>query len=300
MQGCRTVTHTLIPMSHYSSPATFTPDSIESANQTLRDGVARVLRRYAAEPGQWAEYEDIVAESWLAFLNSRRDGSFDGIEPAVRASGGDDRRVRKVQWIFVTRCAEYEALNFLRSRWNLRQRDWPQMEDGEDWDAPDPSPSTGRFLQPELAEALKGAFLAQRVKKGERGEKAAARDVRILDLKIRGYSDDGIAVELGCTPKSAKSWQRDVRARLRRIVAQGGLDLPDFPTPAAGHTCARCAAPAHSWHHIVPKRAGGEDHETVPLCLECHSEAENWNMRQEWPGMSPDDWRTLYAEWLAL
>lgn len=297
---CRDAAPYLQTMSPYSTPAAFNPQHVESIDQTLRAGVTRVFRRYAAEPWQWREHEDVVAEAWLVFLKTRKDGTFDGIEGSVRESGGDDRRVRKVQWVFVTRCAEYEAFNFLRSCWRLRQHDWPQTEDGEDLDVPDSSPSTGRFLRPELAKALEQAFLAQRSKRGARGEKAAARDVRILDMRIRGYSFDGIAVELGCTPASAESWQRDVRARLRRIVTQGGLDLPDFPAAAAGNACARCAAPAHSWHHVVPRRAGGEDYETVPLCLECHSEVENWYMRQECPDMTPEDWRTVYAEWLTL
>lgn len=284
-----------------SSPSTphthrFDIENIEAVDAVLRAGVRRTFNHWGADGWEWRDFEDVVGEAWVDFLQAKRDGRLQEVRESVAASGGDEDRIRKVHWVFVTRIAEYEGLNYLKGHWHLRTASWPaEWEEGEKIQV---SPSTGRRLRREFAEALTEAFLDQRVKKGARGAAAASRDVSILDLSIQGYSDDGIAMELGCTPASAKSWRRDIKARLRRIADAGGLDTPDHPAPAPGHTCARCGAPAHSWHHIVPRRAGGEDGETTPLCLDCHSEAENWYMRQERPGLTAADWRTIFEEWL--
>ena len=64
------------------------------------------------------------------------------------------------------------------------------------------------------SDTLEEAFLQQRNKKGDRGRKAAARDVKILEMIIQGYSNDGIALEIGSTPTSVATYRKQIRRRL--------------------------------------------------------------------------------------
>ncbi len=160
-------------------------------------------------------------------------------------------------------------------------------------------PHSFRSLRRDIADLLEEEFYLQRAKRGARGHAAAKREVNLLKLTIEGFSDDGIALELGASPGSIPTWRRQVKARLRRIQATGGIDLPDQPLRAAGQTCVRCGVAAHSLHHIVPRRAAGPDDSAnlVPLCLDCHSEVEAEYMRQERPGLKPADWQGIFERW---
>lgn len=275
------------------------PEAVEAA---LWLGANKQLR-LLGEWGLGGDFNDILQSAWCDWLESVAGGDIERLKQNVAATASTPEEIRlrtsRAVFSFLQQVGRYAAWNHVK-----RNRSFaPVSLDVGDLDIRDAetvrtAARTGRRLPRWMEEPLETAFLAQRAKKGKRGEEAARRDVRVIAFAIEGYSDDGIAMELGCTTQSAKSWRAQAKARLRRVVAQGGLDTPDFPIPASGHECARCHAPAHSWHHVVPQRAGGQDLETVPLCLECHSEAEGWYMRQERPGLTADDWRAIYNEWL--
>lgn len=64
--------------------------------------------------------------------------------------------------------------------------------------------------------------------------------------------------------------------------------------------CVRCGAESATYHHVVPRRHGGEDSisNLAILCINCHSDVENWYLRQDRSGLKPDDWRRIFREWL--
>lgn len=83
-------------------------------------------------------------------------------------------------------------------------------------------------LPQEISAALFEEFFKQRKPSGPRagaenrtgGKRrlaAAARDTLIVDLLWQGYSDEGVAMEIGCTYYSLRTYRRQIKDRLRSI-----------------------------------------------------------------------------------
>lgn len=280
--------------------AAFNLDSVEHIDFVLGIGVRRQLR-VLDEIAAWQEIEDVQQEAWIGFLAARQRGELVRLAEDVRGGCATDEefvgRFRRAAWMFVQRCGEFAAWNYVKRRFIHDVRAVELTPEAEE--CVQVMPHSFRSLRKEFAALLEEEFYLQRAKRGARGRAAAKRDVAVLKLAIEGFSDDGIALEIGSTPEACKSWRAQVKARLRRIQATGGIDLPDQPLRAAGQTCVRCGAPAHSLHHIVPRRAAGPDEPAnlVPLCLDCHSEVEAEYMRQERPGLKPADWQGIFERW---
>ena len=58
----------------------------------------------------------------------------------------------------------------------------------------------------------------------ERGRRAASRDVAILNLIAQGYSDEGIALEIGATYASVRTYRKHLKNSLKSILE--GLSTP--------------------------------------------------------------------------
>lgn len=71
-------------------------------------------------------------------------------------------------------------------------------------------------LPPNVRSDLAKIFLECRNKRGDRGRTAASRDAAILDLLARGYSDDGIALELGISWYSVREYRKIIKRNLRK------------------------------------------------------------------------------------
>lgn len=72
------------------------------------------------------------------------------------------------------------------------------------------------ILDTEIIESLIELFLAARIKKGQRGLEAATRDARIVAMLCEGYSDIGIAQELGTKTENIKKYRQHIRKVLEK------------------------------------------------------------------------------------
>lgn len=73
-------------------------------------------------------------------------------------------------------------------------------------------------LSPDVAAQLAELLLKCRAKRGERGKRAAWRDVQICDFLSRGYSDDGIALEMGLSYTSVREYRKRLKEKLRQLT----------------------------------------------------------------------------------
>jgi DNA-directed RNA polymerase specialized sigma24 family protein len=79
-------------------------------------------------------------------------------------------------------------------------------------------------LPPEQAAALLRIFYDSRSKRGRRGLMAAVRDVRIVNCVVMGYTNTGIAHELGLpSRREASHYRLSIRARLRNYAERKGV-----------------------------------------------------------------------------
>lgn len=81
-------------------------------------------------------------------------------------------------------------------------------------------------LDSEINNALLNEFYQQRVKRGERGLEAAMQEVLILDLLHQGWSDEGIALELGIAWWSVRTYRNRIRERLRILAEKKNISIP--------------------------------------------------------------------------
>lgn len=73
----------------------------------------------------------------------------------------------------------------------------------------------------EIRPAVEKLFLDCRRKRGERGAAAACRDAEILDMLTRGYSDEGISLELGIPWVSIREYRKIIKRNLRKALDTG-------------------------------------------------------------------------------
>lgn len=95
--------------------------------------------------------------------------------------------------------------------------------EGESLDLPaaDDEPRVG--LPEEITVPLWEMLYASRKRAGgERAAQAADRDLAILWFISRGFSNEGIAQELGQSPANIRRYRVDIRERLERIANQSG------------------------------------------------------------------------------
>ena len=80
------------------------------------------------------------------------------------------------------------------------------------------------FVSPlEVSESqLADLFLKHRKKKGRRGYSASLRDAKICNLILSGYSNAGIAQEMGITADNVRRYRTDIRDRLSKIAQESG------------------------------------------------------------------------------
>lgn len=124
----------------------------------------------------------------------------------------------------------------------------------------------------------------------------ADRIASALMLAVEGYSNHDIAHRLGLAESTIESYLKDGRAALA-----GWHEENTFDTPLTT-TCRVCStAEQITIHHIVPRHAGGVDvvENLVSLCRQHHADIENWNIRNQWHGMTDEDWCELFQEWLS-
>jgi len=76
-----------------------------------------------------------------------------------------------------------------------------------------------KFEQPELVEELKSILYAQRKKGGHRGKTAADQEVRIIQMVVEGYNDDGIGMELNLKPDTIRHYRNIIRRRLEQHIS---------------------------------------------------------------------------------
>ena len=156
-------------------------------------GVLSVFRQRGELYELWDELRDeLVHEGFISYLKNRQ-----------LPKPGDDA----IQaWTYAYRCGRSAALVWMRRQSRERQalRDY------------NPNNIEHSDLPMQLKRQLFDALLAERKKKGTRGKMAAARDVAIISLAVQGYSDEGIAQELGLSVNSIPTLRRRARARLRK------------------------------------------------------------------------------------
>lgn len=158
----------------------------------LRCGCLQQCRRWSVAITDGL-LDELIQESWLYVCQYAQSRSF-----------VDERDF----WKFCANYAQYATRKYLVAQW----RHWHQEMDALQLATQSqPSPNG---LAPEIAQRLLCDFLAQRQKKGSRGRHAAEQDVRILDLILTGYSNDGIAIETGLSVKSVKTYRKRIRKRL--------------------------------------------------------------------------------------
>ena len=91
------------------------------------------------------------------------------------------------------------------------------------------SPSSGQrsSLPPDVKNFLFDIFFTSRIKRGQRGKRAAAREVKIIDLVWQGYSNVGIANELNISTSAAKRYRLNARQRLAAFIHDSTFLIQD-------------------------------------------------------------------------
>ena len=72
--------------------------------------------------------------------------------------------------------------------------------------------------------SLVNLFLAAKTQRRGRAVEAARRDVRLLDLLVQGYRNEGIALELDMTVNAVKAARARIKTVLAAEAARQGLD----------------------------------------------------------------------------
>jgi len=141
------------------------------------------------------------------------------------------------------------------------------------------------FDSQDFQAAVAEILLHSRSKKGRRGAQAARRDAAIVCGLASGLSPAVVAGRLGLPVEHVKTYRKRARKVLEAYLQ------------AHPRRCVLCgSAESLTRHHIVPRRCGGDyaPDNLAWLCKTCHAQVENIYLRQERPGMSPDDWRRIF------
>ena len=175
-------------------------DTVKLSNE-FRKGAIYLLRHFARLPDEQigAILDDVIQVAWCRYLDKPTNDFF---------------RVGKLA------AQEFVRKNgaFYRSTKVLTEIDLAPVKVSR-------SP-----LPTEISAALMNEFFAQRRPSGpkhnaenrsggQRRMAAAARDTLIVDLIFQGYSDEGIALELGTTYYSVRTWRGQIKRRLRHMLA---------------------------------------------------------------------------------
>lgn len=166
------------------------------ANEIFKRAVYRLYLNFIGRLPTPDEVEEYTSEAWVRWLATT--------DPAERANPAlAAKRAVAAAW---QRDRRYHAarLEFVRNP----PRHWGQR-DG---------------LPDEIRGELERRLLALRKKQGERGRRAARRDVAILNLIAQGYSDEGIALEIGATYASVRTYRKHLKNSLKSILE--GLTTP--------------------------------------------------------------------------
>ncbi len=141
------------------------------------------------------DYQDVVGSAALGAVRGR------GKEPGNSS------------YEFV--CAKNEAMRFILTQ-IFDKGHTSHLQDYESYEG------EPQFISPlEVSESrLADLFLKHRSKKGRRGKNASLRDAKICNLILAGYSNDGIAQEMGISRHNVRRYRTDIRARLAKIAQQ--------------------------------------------------------------------------------
>lgn len=74
-------------------------------------------------------------------------------------------------------------------------------------------------LAPDMRPQVWRILYNSRQKRGQRGASAATRDMVILDLRLKGYSDEAIAAEIGSNANNVRCYRQRIRDRLKAHLA---------------------------------------------------------------------------------
>ena len=179
-----------------------------------------VWRRWQCPPWTPEDWEDLKQEACLA----------------LQALVADPRYSTPDRGLLIS-----AACNAVRGAWRWRIRGNNPV-DATAWDDVDPyltapeedAPEGG--LPPAVAAWL-GEALERRLRKaGPKERRAVARDVQVLDLLLRGYHNDGIAVELGMTLASVDQRRRVLKDVLAEQARRAGV-TDEAVAEARRHAC---------------------------------------------------------------
>lgn len=107
-------------------------------------------------------------------------------------------------------CAKREAIGFIINQ-VFEQGRTSSLQDYTDYEKEPEFVSPLQVSESQLADL----FLKHRKKKGRRGYNAAVRDAKICNLILAGYSNAGIAQELGISEHNIRRYRTDIRKRLK-------------------------------------------------------------------------------------
>lgn len=164
-----------------------------SVHDNLEHGV-RIAPRFAGLLAGEDLFSEFLQEAWLRYL-SRPDEQSDPVRCGKAAANAFMRR-----WNRDTDHVTASCYNDALEAESLRVREL-------------------RFPMPEyMRERLLDEFRAQRKKKGDRGEAAAARDVEILDLLWQGYRDREICQSMSISYWALRTYRRQLKIRLEHML----------------------------------------------------------------------------------
>lgn len=178
------------------------PEQVDQLSNQFRNGAAYCLRHWCGmQPHQIDDcLDDVVQVAWCRYLNKPFADAFHVGKRAAQ------EYVRKNGAFYRTTCALTETVEAAAAT------------------SRDPLPQ-------EISAELFSAFYAQRKPSGphngaehrsggQRRIAAAARDALIVDLLYQGYSDEGIALEIGTTYLSVRTYRKQIKNRLRKMSAE--------------------------------------------------------------------------------
>lgn len=143
------------------------------------------------------DYEDVVSSATLGSLKAQASPKHSPVYEFVAAKN--------------------EAVKFIISQ-VFKGGSTDRLKDLENYEGEPEFISQLEIDESQLADM----FLKHRVKRGQRGYKASRRDARICKLILEGYSNEGIAQELGQSPHNIRRYRTDIRHRLREVAKQKG------------------------------------------------------------------------------
>ena len=180
-----------------------------------------VWRRWQRPPWEPEDWEDLKQEACLALLTLAADPRYSSPGRGLLIS---------------------TACNAVRGAWRWRIRGSNPV-DAAAWEEVDPytpapdGNTSDAGLPPGLAAWLHKALTRRLRKAGPKERQAVARDVLVMDLLLRGYHNEGIAVELGMTLASVDQRRRVLKDVLAEEARRAGVTA-EVIAEARRHACA--------------------------------------------------------------